>query len=209
MHLNSLLLFRKHILPRLQPGMRVLEIGPDQIPSTLQRLVASELPSGDKVIWETLDMASRPGVTYGGTDEYAFPIPDDTFDVVIAVQVLEHVRKVWRWVPEVGRVCKPGGMAAFIAPISWPYHEAPVDCWRIYPEGMKALCEESGLVIEVSQEESLERAVYPELAMYRRTYPGVSCSNMQLSGRVKNILKRLVLLPIPYANDVITVARKV
>jgi SAM-dependent methyltransferase len=189
--------------------MRVLEIGPDQIPSTLQRLVASELPSGDKVIWETLDMASRPGVTYGGTDEYAFPIPDDTFDVVIAVQVLEHVRKVWRWVPEVGRVCKPGGMAAFIAPISWPYHEAPVDCWRIYPEGMKALCEESGLVIEVSQEESLERAVYPELAMYRRTYPGVSCSNMQLSGRVKNILKRLVLLPIPYANDVITVARKV
>jgi SAM-dependent methyltransferase len=208
MHLNSILLFKKHVLPRIVSGMRILEIGPDKIPSTLQKLVEESLPAGAAVTWETLDMASRPGVTYGGTDEYSFPISDATFDIVIAVQVIEHVRKVWLWVPEVSRVCKKDGLAAFIGPISWPYHEAPVDCWRIFPDGMKALCEESRLEILVSQEEALEVAEHRELLGYGRTYPGVSCSNMRVSGRIKNIIRRLLLQPIPFANDVITVARK-
>jgi hypothetical protein len=33
------------------------------------------------------------------------------------------------------------GMSSSVNPVSWVFHEAPVDCWRIYPEGMKALLE--------------------------------------------------------------------
>jgi SAM-dependent methyltransferase len=208
MHLNSLLLFDKYILSRIQAGMRVLEVGPDRFPSTLLSRLSFLRGESHGVVWETLDMANRQGVTYVGTDEYSFPIPDNSFDVVLAVQVLEHVRKVWRWVPEVGRVVKPGGFAAFIAPISWPYHEAPVDCWRIYPEGMRALCEESGLQCETAITESLEQAQFTELACYGRMYPGVSCSNMRVSGRIRNIIKRLTLSPIPYAHDLVAIARK-
>lgn len=203
MHLNSLLLFKKHIVPLIQPGHRVLEIGPDRVPSTLQGLVATP-----DVTWETLDMAERPGVTHRALDEYNFPMSEGTFDLVIAVQVIEHVRKIWRWVPELSRVCKSNGHVAMISPISWPYHEAPVDCWRIYPDGMRALCDDSKLECVVCREESVERAEFPELSYYGRTYPGVSCSNMRVSGRMKNVAKRLLLLPIPYANDVITIARK-
>ncbi len=203
MHLNSLLLFKKRILPLIQKGHRVLEIGPDRVPSTLQGLV--DVPD---LTWETIDMAARPGVTHLATNEYSFPIPEGSFDLVIAVQVIEHVKKIWRWVPELARVCKPGGHLALISPISWPYHEAPVDCWRIYPEGMRALLDDSGLHPVISVEESLEREQFPELAGYRRMYPGVSCSNMRLSGRLKNIARRITFAPIPFANDLITIARK-
>jgi hypothetical protein len=57
---------------------------------------------------------------------------------------------------EVARVCKPGGLVVTINPVSWKYHLAPVDCWRIYPDGMKALYEDAGLEMRESVCESLE-----------------------------------------------------
>jgi len=35
--------------------------------------------------------------------------------------------------------------------VSWPYHEAPVDCYRYYPEGMKSVFEEADLQILTNQ----------------------------------------------------------
>ena len=43
-----------------------------------------------------------------------------------------------------------------IAPVSWPYHEDPVDCWRIYPDGLRALYDEVGLRTELALCEGLE-----------------------------------------------------
>ncbi|MFK7740640.1 MAG: methyltransferase domain-containing protein [Planctomycetota bacterium] len=151
MHANSQLLFTRYVKPLLQPGMRVLEIGPDGFPSTYRKLVDVR-----DLEWETVDIAARDGITYTATDEYNFPIDDGRFDVVLSGQVLEHVRKVWLWIQEVARVTRPGGRVATISPVTWPYHEAPIDCWRIYPEGMRALYDEGGLVVEHCDWESLE-----------------------------------------------------
>lgn len=85
------------------------------------------------------------------------PASDDTFDLVLSGSVIVHVRRPWQWMEELARVCRPGGVVATVGPVSWPYHEAPVDCWRVYPEGMRALCEDAGLVVEFSACESLER----------------------------------------------------
>ena len=150
MHLNSRLLFEKHAKPLFRSGMRVLEIRPDGFPSSYQQLVANAM-----ITWETLDLYSSDDLTYVATDEYTFPISDDTFDIVLSGQVLEHVRKIWTWTKELARVCKEGGVVITINPVSHPYHEAPVDCWRVYPEGMKALYEEAGLAMETSTFESL------------------------------------------------------
>ena len=55
-----------------------------------------------------------------------------------------------------------------INPVSWPFHEVPVDCWRIYPDGMKALLEDTSLRVVASRFESLE-------APGRKRYlPGIS-----------------------------------
>ena len=116
------------------------------------------------ITWHTADFSSSiyyaNKATYALTDEYQFPIPTGKHDVVLLGQVIEHVRKCWVWIKEVARVRKPGGLVVTINPISWPYHEAPVDCWRIYPEAMKTLYEEAGLRVQTAKFESLERPSY-------------------------------------------------
>jgi len=162
MHRNSGLLFEKYAKSLFKNQMRVLEIGPDGDPSTYRRIVADA-----SLDWRTLDVdptARYTGVTkdqlsYVSPEEYRFPIEDNTFDIVLSGQVIEHVKKIWRWMPELARICKPGGLVITINPISWGYHEAPVDCWRIYPEGIRALHEEAGLKTQLAVFESLDPQV--------------------------------------------------
>jgi len=45
--------------------------------------------------------------------------PDDTFDLVAAIEVLEHVAELDRALGEIRRVLKPGGRFAFTTPNRW------------------------------------------------------------------------------------------
>src|SRR5207249_4485149 len=135
-------LFETYATRYFSPGMSVLEIGPDKFPSSYQNIVGSKI-----VKWDTLDLSDNPNLTYIPVTEYTFPILDNVYDIVLSGQVLEHVKKPWTWIKEVARVCRKGGFVITINPVSWPYHEAPVDCWRVYPDGMKALYDEAGLEV--------------------------------------------------------------
>jgi SAM-dependent methyltransferase len=177
--------------------MRVLEIGPDAVPSTYQRAVGDS-----SIVWHTLDMGDNPSLTYRALSEYQFPIESASYDIVLSGQVIEHVRQVWVWVQELARVCKAGGLVVTINPVSWPYHEAPVDCWRIFPEGMRALYESAGLQVRISCWESLEANGY------RRHIPGRSAEWQ--TPRMRFVYRCLGMfgLPVECAYDTITVGAK-
>lgn len=210
MHLNSILLFRRYLAPLFTTGSHVLEIGPDGDPSTYQQEVTTS------VTWSTADLASEVDthgerlwgtgsgkeLTYRMTSEYAIEAPDGLFDIVVSGQVIEHVRKPWIWLRELARVCKPGGLVLTVNPVSWPYHEAPIDCWRIYPEGMRALCDDAGLAVELSLYESLE----PRPLAF---YPGKSYNaGRGPRGRALNKVKAVTGYPLTIAFDAVTIARK-
>jgi SAM-dependent methyltransferase len=75
-------------------------------------------------------------------------LPDEhreSYDIVISGQVLEHVKRPWLWIHDVVSLCKPGGLIWICAPNTWAFHEYPIDCWRVWPDGMKALFEDAGL----------------------------------------------------------------
>lgn len=141
MHRNSRLLFDHYARSFIEDGARVLEIGPDKNDTYRSEVTA------DVAGWETLDFAGGVGdpPTHELKDPYHFPLDDNSYDVVLSGNVLEHIPKPWRWMPEVARVIKPGGHVITIVPVSWPFHEVPVDCWRVYPDGLSALYEDSGL----------------------------------------------------------------
>ncbi|MGJ8668066.1 MAG: class I SAM-dependent methyltransferase [Oceanococcus sp.] len=86
-----------------------------------------------------VDLAAGKNVDVVLTSPYDWPMADAEFDVVVSGQALEHVEFVWQTVTEVARVLKPGGLCCLIAPSAGPEHRYPVDCWRIYPDGMRAL----------------------------------------------------------------------
>jgi SAM-dependent methyltransferase len=179
--------------------MRVLEIGPDGDPSTYQRMVGDS-----SITWDTIDLKERPGLTYTTLDEYSFPIADEAYDVVVSGQVIEHVRRIWAWLPEVARVCKTGGLVITINPVSWPYHAVPYDCWRIYPQGMRALYADSGLGVLVSRWESLEATRYP------RHFPGRSHPANYKPRWVRRTFRALnrIGFPVERAYDTITIGQK-
>ena len=45
--------------------------------------------------------------------------PDDTFDLVTSIEVLEHITELDQALKEIGRVLKPGGRFAFTTPNRW------------------------------------------------------------------------------------------
>ena len=90
-----------------------------------------------------VDIVPGPGVDVVSDDPYRYPFEDGDFDIVISGSVMEHVEAIWRWVPELARLVRPGGMLAIITHTHWDYHPHPVDCWRIMPDGMRYLFDET------------------------------------------------------------------
>jgi SAM-dependent methyltransferase len=153
MHKNSELLFTSYALPLFKTLHRVLEVGPEGVGITLHQRLVNQF--GAHPTWELTDIADIPGLAFRMC-EYVMPVDNDTYDLVLSAQVIEHVRRPWLWMHELRRVCKPGGYVITICPVSWPFHEHPVDCWRIYPDGMQALHDEVGLSTFLIRCESLD-----------------------------------------------------
>ena len=91
---------------------------------------------------ETLPAEARAEAVVG--DALNLPYDDNTFDVVLISEVLEHVPNDTQAIAEFVRVLKPGGVAAVTVPREWPetvcwklsdeYHENPGGHVRIYTE---------------------------------------------------------------------------
>jgi SAM-dependent methyltransferase len=169
MHQNSIDLFKKYALEYFEENMKVLEIGPNKIPSDYRKIVPEK-----NIEWDTIDIIKKKELTYISLDEYTFPIESNYYNIVLSGQVIEHVRKPWIWIKELSRVCKKGGFIITINPVSWPYHKEPYDCWRIYPEGMKALYNSAGIKLIFSLFTSLEAKNLKNKLGYRSILPGRS-----------------------------------
>lgn len=148
MHRNNLAIFKKHVLPIIEPGRLLLDVGAVQRVPQLQTAVED---AGKNMAWFTADLSNeRKGeqtvIEMG--DENSLMCPDNRFDYVLSSMVIEHVKRPWLWLPELGRVLRPGGKLFLLAPITWCVHRNPVDCWRIMPDGMRVLLEDAGLIEE-------------------------------------------------------------
>jgi ubiquinone/menaquinone biosynthesis C-methylase UbiE len=212
-HVNSKLIFTNFAKEYFKKELKVLEIGPNNHPSAFLKEVGH-----DSSLWDTLDVFEDKRLTYPNADPFNFPVDSEKYDLVFSAQVIEHVRKPWAWVKELARVTKPGGKVITINPISWPYHEAPIDCWRIYPEGMKALYEDAGLKVEMCEMKTLEEirsknalpghgAVDPSDTKLK---PGTKKKYFEIeeTPSLKSKLIKLFGWPVTYSIDCVTVGIK-
>jgi SAM-dependent methyltransferase len=66
-------------------------------------------------------------------------IPSASFDAILSVSVLEHVKRPHAASREIVRLLKPGGITMHCVPFSYFFHGAPVDYWRVTTSAMEAL----------------------------------------------------------------------
>lgn len=135
-----------YLLPSLHPGRQLLDVGCG--PGTITADLARRLEPGRVTALETreaaLDLARAEAATHGVSnidftvgDVHALDFDDDTFDIVHAHQVLQHVADPVRALREMHRVCKPGGVVAArdsdYAAFTWYPASDELDQWlRLY-----------------------------------------------------------------------------
>lgn len=124
-------------LPVATPGAVALDLGSDKCP------YRSLLESRGYAV-KTLDLTLETGADFAGTAEET-GLPDESFDLVLCTQVIEHCLNPWRALSEARRILKPAGALIVSAPHVWFYHPHPTDHWRFTQEGMLRLCKDAGL----------------------------------------------------------------
>jgi SAM-dependent methyltransferase len=117
---------------QLRPGYRLLDVGCGA--DNFMRSVIAALG---------VDFV---GVDYSGeapdflVDAHVLPFPDDSFDGVMSLAVLEHVHNPYRVVQEVARVLRPGGVfvgtVAFLEPFHLEslLHHSAYGTWSVLQE---------------------------------------------------------------------------
>jgi len=76
------------------------------------------------------------------------PVPDNTYDCLIATQMLEHVEYPQRVVNEFYRVLRKGGQLFLTAPQGWGIHGEPYHYYNFTMYGLQSLFKNSGFQIE-------------------------------------------------------------
>jgi ubiquinone/menaquinone biosynthesis C-methylase UbiE len=128
-----------YLLPHLRPGAALLDVGcgTGTITADLADAVA---PGPVSVVDSSADAIEQARLTLAGRsvafmvgDVHALDFPDDSFDVVHAHQVLQHVADPVAALAELRRVTRPGGLVAVrdsdYEAMTW-YPEAPaVQAW--------------------------------------------------------------------------------
>ncbi|MCF7549692.1 methyltransferase domain-containing protein [Pseudonocardia sp. WMMC193] len=125
-----------YLLPLLRPGLDLLDVGcgPGSITHDLAARVAPGRVKGVDVVEAPLAEARRtPGPEFAVDDVYALSDPDDTWDVVHAHQVLQHLSDPVAALREMRRVCRPGGVVAArdadYAAFTWYPADPRLDRW--------------------------------------------------------------------------------
>ena len=77
-------------------------------------------------------------------DATQMTFPDNSFDVVIAISVMEHVSNPELFLSEVYRVLKKGGYLIIQTPFLVKVHAFPSDFWRYTEEGLNIKLQEQG-----------------------------------------------------------------
>lgn len=135
-----------YLAPQLRPGVRVLDLGcgAGTITAGLAALVApARLTAVDVdpgILAVAADNAAQAGaenIDFQVGDAYHLDVPDDSFDVAHAHQVLQHLADPVAALRELARVVRPGGLVAVrdadYGAFTWyPAHEGLKEWQALY-----------------------------------------------------------------------------
>ena len=125
----------RHLGSSTEKSLQILDLGSMDINGSYKRFF--EYPNWE---YRGADLESGNNVDVVLSNPYKWQeIASASLDVVISGQAFEHMEYFWSVLQQIERVLRPDGLACVIAPSRGYEHRYPVDCWRFYPDGFKAL----------------------------------------------------------------------
>jgi len=125
----------RHLKSLMNEKLNIYDLGSQDVNGSYRKLF--NYPSWRYV---GIDMAQGANVDIVLKTPYHWKeVASESVDVLISGQAFEHIEFFWITLLEIERVLKPGALCCILAPSSGPEHKYPVDCWRFYPDGMRAL----------------------------------------------------------------------
>jgi len=126
---------RDYLTGRENEALTILDLGSQDINGSYRELFVEP-----RWRYIGLDMAAGKNVDLVLRDPYDWQeIAPDSADVIISGQTFEHTEFFWITMQQIARALKPNGLCCILAPSSGPEHQYPVDCWRVYPDGLRAV----------------------------------------------------------------------
>jgi SAM-dependent methyltransferase len=118
---RQLMAFAKKYLSNIPKSASILDVGVGSAPYWHIR---------PDLNWKGLDVDPGEKVDFLIKKDCPWQIQDNSFDVVLCTQVIEHVENPSFLVSEINRVLKPGGQVILNAPFLYPFHGMPDDQMR-------------------------------------------------------------------------------
>jgi SAM-dependent methyltransferase len=115
---------------------RVLDFGSGTSPR--QTLTHRSLLSEYDCDYTGVDIRKGNNVDLVMKKPYRIPLKGKSVDIVLSGQVFEHVPFFWASLLEIARVMKPGAYFFLTVPSRGHVHST-YDCWRVYPDGLRAM----------------------------------------------------------------------
>ena len=103
--------------------------------------------------YEYFKSISEAGARFLKGSAYSLPFPDESIDLIVCSEVLEHLHEYNDAVKEIHRVLKPGGKFYASVPATWPEKI----CWKLskeyqnQPGGHLRIFSQSGLISEIKE----------------------------------------------------------
>ena len=142
---------------------------------------------------------------HGGTSAYckidyvseilAIPAPDQSFDVILCTEVLEHVPEPIKVLKEISRLLRPGGRAFITAPLGSGLNQLPFHFYGGYtPEWYKRFSQEAGMeAIEITP----NGGFFKHLAQECARAAGIYAQNSSVHGPESADLYKLLRESLP------------
>lgn len=139
MHSSVINLFQRfqltYLKDKVSQELTIAELGSYNVNGTLRDYILSTK-------WGYVGFDIKHGPAVDVVIE-PYRIPEEwcgKFDIVLSSQVVEHVPEIWKYIWNIRELMKDKDSICFITtPNTIEYHPYPVDCWRLWPDGMRAL----------------------------------------------------------------------
>lgn len=136
-------------------------------------------------------------------DGLHIPFGDNSFDIAICTEVLEHCIDPEKLLSEIYRILKKDGILFFTMPFIWGEHETPYDFRRYTSFGIKRKIEDAGFeIIQISKITRGIKAIEVLVSSEITSYKNNPDYKLTLQNRIKEfILKYLWLVVLRLWNS--------